>query len=67
MPRTDPAGQEIVEHAAGTGRGRAAEAVQQVVDGVLSRPEHLWFTAGAAGQAARIRDRMRRRYGDAGR
>ena len=60
-----PAG--LREHAEGTGRRRAAEAVRQVVDGILSRPEHLWFTAGAAGQAARIRGRMQQRYGDAGR
>ena len=62
-----PQAREIVEHAEGTGRRRAAEAVRQVVDGILSRPEHLWFTAGAAGQAARIRGRMQQRYGDAGR
>ena len=62
-----PQAQEIVEHAAETGRRREADGAKQVIDAVLSRPEHVWFVQGAEGEAARIRAEMDRRYGEAGR
>jgi hypothetical protein len=34
-----------------------------VVDGILARPEHVWFEEGAEEAAARIREEMERRYG----
>ena len=62
-----PQAREIVEHAAETGQRRAADAAQSVIDGILLRPEHVWFIEGAEGEAARIRNEMERRYGAAGR
>ena len=62
-----PQAREIVEHAATTGSGHAADAARQVIDGVLSRPEHIWFIEGAEAEAARIRAEMDRRYGAASR
>jgi hypothetical protein len=37
--------------------------VNAVIDGILSRPEHVWFEEGAEAQAERIRLEMERRYG----
>ena len=62
-----PQAREIVEHAADAGRRQAAEGAEQVLESILSRPEHLWYSEGAEGEAARIRAEMDRRYGDAGR
>ena len=59
-----PQARELVEHAASR---RAAEPARQAIEGVLSRPEHVWFLEGAEGEAARIRAEMDRRYGEAGR
>ena len=62
-----PQAQEIVEHAVQAGRRQAAAAAGGVLDGILSRPEHAWFTEGAESESARIRAEMTRRYGEAGR
>lgn len=62
-----PQAQEIVEHAAEAGRRQAAATAGGVLDGILSRPEHAWFTEGAESESARIRAEMTRRYGEAGR
>ncbi len=62
-----PQALEIIAHAAETGRLREANTASRVVDGILSRPEHVWFIDGAEGQAAEIRGEMERRYGEAGR
>ena len=62
-----PQAREIIARAAETGRLREANAASRVVDGILSRPEHVWFIDGAEGQAAEIRGEMERRYGEAGR
>jgi hydroxylamine dehydrogenase len=58
-----PQTREIIQHARAEGKGAAARAVEQVLSGVLARPEHAWFLEGAEGQAARIREEMERRYG----
>jgi hypothetical protein len=58
-----PQTREIVQHAREGGRGNAARAVEQVVDEILARPEHVWFEEGAEAQAERIRQEMERRYG----
>ncbi|MDH4045513.1 MAG: multiheme c-type cytochrome [Gemmatimonadota bacterium] len=58
-----PQTREIIQHARAAGKGTAARAVEQVLDGVLARPEHAWFLQGAEGQAERIRQEMERRYG----
>jgi len=60
-----PQAREIIEHARETGLRSQAAAVEQVVDDVLARPEHLWFEEGAEEAAARIREEMERRYGTA--
>ena len=62
-----PQAGEIAEHAAETGRGRAAAAARRMIEGILSRLEHVWFVEGTEGQAAQIRSEMERRYGAAGR
>ena len=62
-----PQARETVAHAVKTGQPQAADAVRQVIDGILSRPEHAWFSHGAEDEAARIRTEMERRYGPAGR
>ena len=62
-----PQAQEIVEHAVQAGRRQAAATAGGVLDGILSRPEHAWFTEGAESESAQIRAEMTRRYGEAGR
>lgn len=62
-----PQAQEIVDHAAEAGRRQAAATAGGVLDGILSRSEHAWFTEGAESESARIRAEMTRRYGEAGR
>ena len=59
-----PQAREIIEQA---GAPAGARAAGRMLDDVLSRPEHAWFSEGAEGQAARIRAEMDRRYGTAGR
>ena len=54
-----PQARELAEHAAPSGRA----AVESVLDDILSRPEHTWYSEGAAGEAERIRNEMERRYG----
>ncbi len=61
-----PQARELAEHAAAAGEGAAAAAIIAVIDGILARPEHVWFEEGAEGQAARIREEMQRRYGRGG-
>jgi len=61
-----PMAREITAHAASDGNGAAARSVNQVIDGILSRPEHIWFEEGAEGQAEAIRRAMEERYGRGG-
>ena len=51
-----PQARELAEHAAAEGNQQAAETVEQVINAILSRPEHQWFERGdqpPAGDAAR--------------
>jgi hypothetical protein len=61
-----PQARELTAHAASTGHGAAARAVNGVIDEILSRPEHVWFQEGAEGQAEAIRRAMEERYGRGG-
>jgi len=61
-----PMAREITDHARGTGHAGAGRAVDAVIDGILARPEHVWFEEGAEGAADRIREEMERRYGRTG-
>jgi len=61
-----PMARELTAHAASTGNGAAARAVNGVIDEILSRPEHVWFQEGAEGQAEAIRRAMEERYGRGG-
>ncbi|MGD8362225.1 MAG: multiheme c-type cytochrome [Gemmatimonadota bacterium] len=61
-----PQARELADHAAAAGYGAQAQAVNAVLDEVLSRPEHAWFQEGAEGQAEAIRREMERRYGRTG-
>ncbi|MBK5099059.1 MAG: hydroxylamine oxidoreductase, partial [Gemmatimonadetes bacterium] len=60
-----PQAREIVQHGRDTGMRAQAAAVEQVIDEILQRPEHIWFEEGAEEAAARIREEMERRYGGA--
>jgi len=57
-----PQAREMAEH---TG-GNAGRAVNNVIDEILSRPEHVWFEEGAEGAAEAIRRQMAERYGRTG-
>jgi hydroxylamine dehydrogenase len=58
-----PQARELADHAAAAGRQTAARAVTTVIDGILARPEHIWFEEGAEAAAEQIRREMERRYG----
>jgi hypothetical protein len=58
-----PEARAITAAAARSGKGAGARAVDAVIDGVLARPEHQWFTRGAEQQAEAIAAEMQRRYG----
>ena len=40
-----PQAREIAHQAAEEGNAAAADAVNAVIDGILARPEHVWFQA----------------------
>jgi hydroxylamine dehydrogenase len=61
-----PMARETAAHAASEGHGVAAQAVNAVIDEILSRPEHVWFEEGAEAATERIRQEMERRYGRTG-
>ncbi len=58
-----PQAREMADHAKSR---RAGNAVKRVIDDILARPEHVWFSEGAEGQAAAIKLEMERRYGNVG-
>ncbi len=58
-----PQAQALTKEAAANGLRAEAEAVNQVIDEVLARPEHQWFKQGAEEQAEKIRQEMSQRYG----
>jgi hypothetical protein len=62
-----PQAREMAEHAAAVGERGAAQAIHEVINEILARPEHVWFEEGAEGAAARIREAMQNRYGRGGR
>jgi len=53
-----PQAREMAAHG-----GRQGRVVDQLIDEILARPEHIWFEAGAEGQADRIRAATEERYG----
>ncbi len=59
-----PQAREMVEHAKHDPKlKKGAEAVEKVINDILARPEHAWFTKGAAGDAEAIRKAMEKKYG----
>jgi hypothetical protein len=58
-----PQAREITAAAARGGRTAQARAVDAVIDGILTRPEHQWIVKGAEEQADAIAREMQRRYG----
>jgi hypothetical protein len=58
-----PEARAITAAAARTGRAAPARAADAVIDEVLARPEHQWFTKGAEQQAEAIAAEMQRKYG----
>jgi hypothetical protein len=61
-----PEARELVEHAESDGRYEAAKRIAAVIDEILARPEHEWFTKGADEQAEAIFKAMQERYGEEG-
>jgi len=57
-----PQAREMADHAGGS----AGRAVHTVINDILARPEHIWFTEGAEGAAELIRQQMEARYGRTG-
>ncbi len=57
-----PQAREMADHAGGS----AGRAVHAVINDILARPEHIWFTEGAEGAAELIRQQMEARYGRTG-
>jgi hypothetical protein len=57
-----PQARELIEQA----RGRAGHS-EETLDAVLRRPEHSWFSEGAAEQSELVRRQMEERYGQGGR
>ena len=54
-----PQTRELAAHTGGAG----GQAINQVLNEILSRPEHAWFEEGATDQMERIQQGMRERYG----
>jgi hydroxylamine dehydrogenase len=61
-----PEAREITAAAARAGRAEQARRANQVIDDILSRPEHQWLERGAEEQADAIAREMARRYGTPG-
>lgn len=61
-----PQSREITRGAAENGQAEAAARVNEVIDGILARPEHAWFRQGAEDQMQAIRRSMAERYGTSG-
>jgi hydroxylamine dehydrogenase len=58
-----PEAREKTIHARSAGKIAQADAVDAVIDEILSRPEHKWFQEGATEQTDIIRKQMETRYG----
>lgn len=58
-----PEARHLAEEAAASGRAAAARVVNETIDAILARPEHLWFEEGAADASRRIREAMEEKYG----
>lgn len=59
-----PEAREIASHAAGQGKTEQANAVNAVIDEILSRPEHKWFKEGVSvEEMKKIQEAMNERYG----
>jgi hypothetical protein len=58
-----PEARAITAAAARGGKAGGARSANAVIDGILARPEHQWFTTGAEQQAEAIAAEMQRKYG----
>ncbi len=58
-----PQARHLVADAAEHGNANVAQSVNDIIEQVLARPEHQWFTQGAEDQTKRIRKAMEKRYG----
>ncbi len=57
---------ELIHAAHEAGDDEAAGAIETILDRILARPEHVWFTEGAEDAAERIKRAMEERYGAGG-
>ncbi|HET9705248.1 MAG TPA: hypothetical protein VFP85_14495, partial [Vicinamibacterales bacterium] len=58
-----PEARAVTAAAARSGKAAGARAADAVIDEILARPEHQWFTKGADQQADAIAAEMQRKYG----
>jgi hydroxylamine dehydrogenase len=58
-----PQARELIAEARTHGNATAAGKAEAVLDGILARPEHLWFEEGAEEAMRKIRENMEERYG----
>jgi len=61
-----PQTRELIAQGREHGMASQAAAAEQVLDGILSRPEHQWFEEGAEEANERIRRAMQEKYGQGG-
>ena len=59
-----PEAREIAAKAAAEGKTQQADAVNKVIDEILSRPEHSWFKKGDVEKSLEIYRKMQERYGE---
>jgi hydroxylamine dehydrogenase len=58
-----PQAREIIAEARSHGNAAGARGAEAVLNGILARPEHLWFEEGAEEAMRKIRENMEERYG----
>lgn len=58
-----PEARAVTAAAARSGKAAGGRAADAVIDEILARPEHQWFTKGADQQADAIAAEMQRKYG----
>ena len=58
-----PQAREVIHAAREKGKTAEAARAEEVLNDVLARPEHKWFSEGAEDQSEKIRQEMQRRYG----
>jgi hypothetical protein len=58
-----PQARELIAEARSHGNRAGANSAAAVLDGILARPEHVWFEEGAEEAMRKIRESMEEKYG----